>query len=136
MNKPAHSNESGILKGVRVLDFSCYLAGPFCASILGDLGAEVIRVEPIGGGQDRQLAPVTSKGDGAVFLQLNRNKKSIAIDVANPSGRNAVEALVPSVKDALKYLLEKPRHSLPDPQHQSLAGHIADPPCQSPKYWW
>lgn len=94
MNKQAQPNTRSILEGTRVLDFSRYLAGPFCASILSDLGAEVIRVEPVGGGQDRQLAPVTPGGDGAVFLQLNRNKKSLAIDSGNPKGRAAIEALV------------------------------------------
>lgn len=94
MNTQANPHTAGILAGIRVLDFSRYLAGPFCASILSDLGAEVIRVEPIGGGQDRHLAPVTAKGDGAVFLQLNRNKSSLAIESKTPDGRAAIEALV------------------------------------------
>src|SRR5436189_128154 len=49
---------SGVLGGIRVLDFGRYIAGPFCAALLGDLGAEVIRIERIGGGEDRGLIPV------------------------------------------------------------------------------
>jgi crotonobetainyl-CoA:carnitine CoA-transferase CaiB-like acyl-CoA transferase len=49
---------AGVLDGVRVLDFGRYIAGPFCAALLGDLGAEVIRIERIGGGEDRGMIPV------------------------------------------------------------------------------
>lgn len=83
-----------ILDGVRVIDFSRYIAGPYCAAVLGDLGAEVIRVEPPGGGQDRWLVPFVPGREGAIFLQLNRNKKSVALDLGTPEGRFAAEALV------------------------------------------
>ncbi|MBS7701219.1 MULTISPECIES: CoA transferase [unclassified Chelatococcus] len=86
--------EISVLAGLRVLDFSRYIAGPYCASILGDLGAEVIRIEPVGGGEDRKLVPVTPRGDGALFLQLNRNKKSVALDTASEQGRKIMEALI------------------------------------------
>jgi crotonobetainyl-CoA:carnitine CoA-transferase CaiB-like acyl-CoA transferase len=49
---------AGVLEGIRVLDFGRYIAGPFCAALLGDLGAEVIRIERIGGGEDRGMIPV------------------------------------------------------------------------------
>ena len=49
-----------LLTGIRVLDFGRYIAGPFCSALLADLGAEVIRVEKVGGGEDRFLMPVTS----------------------------------------------------------------------------
>ena len=49
---------AGVLDGLRVLDFGRYIAGPFCAALLGDLGAEVIRIERIGGGEDRGMIPV------------------------------------------------------------------------------
>ena len=55
---------SGVLEGVRVLDFGRYIAGPFCAALLADLGAEVIRIERIGGGEDRGMIPV-GVGPGA-----------------------------------------------------------------------
>ena len=63
----------GILAGVRVLDFGRYVAGPYCATLLGYLGAEVIRVERREGGEDRYIAPVTPQGDGAVFLHCSPN---------------------------------------------------------------
>lgn len=83
-----------MLGDIRVVDFSRYIAGPYCASILGDLGADVVRVEPVGGGDDRRLVPVSARGEGALFLQLNRNKRSLAIDSAAPGGRAVVERLV------------------------------------------
>ncbi len=58
----------GILDGVRVLDFGRYIAGPFCAALLGDLGADVIRIERVDGGEDRFVTPVTPDGVGAFFL--------------------------------------------------------------------
>ena len=65
----------GPLSGIRVLDFGRFIAGPFCATLLGDLGAEVIRVERIDGGEDRWFTPVTDDGQGAMFLQVGRNKR-------------------------------------------------------------
>ena len=85
-----------ILSDIRVLDFSRYVAGPYCASILAALGAEVIRIEPPEGGEDRKLIPLGEKADGALFLQLNRGKKSLAINSASPRGREAIERLVPT----------------------------------------
>lgn len=83
-----------VLSDLKVLDFSRYIAGPYCASILGDLGAEVIRIEPVGGGEDRRLIPVTESGEGALFLQINRNKKSLAVDTASQEGQRIVERLI------------------------------------------
>lgn len=60
------------LRGIRVLDFGRFIAGPFCAALLADLGADVIRVEKVRGGEDRHLVPVTEAGDGAFYLQVNR----------------------------------------------------------------
>jgi crotonobetainyl-CoA:carnitine CoA-transferase CaiB-like acyl-CoA transferase len=82
------------LQSIRVADFSRYIAGPYCASILGDLGADVIRVEPVGGGEDRGLIPLGAASDGALFLQMNRNKRSLAVDVRSPEGRGIVERLI------------------------------------------
>src|SRR5271166_3093668 len=68
-----------ILKDIRVLDFGRYIAGPYCAGLLADLGADVIRVEPIEGGDDRYLMPATFEGEGAMYLQANRNKRAITL---------------------------------------------------------
>lgn len=85
-----------VLEGVRVLDFGRFIAGPASAALLGDLGAEVIRIDKPGGGEDRGMTPVTKHGEGTMFLQNNRNKKSIEIDIASPEGREIVHALVRS----------------------------------------
>ncbi len=87
---------SGVLDGIRVLDFGRYIAGPFCAALLADLGAEVIRVERIGGGEDRGFIPVGAgpDGGGAMFLAMNRNKLGMTLDPATPKGREIVKKLV------------------------------------------
>jgi crotonobetainyl-CoA:carnitine CoA-transferase CaiB-like acyl-CoA transferase len=82
------------LSGIRVLDFGRYIAGPYCAALLGDYGAEVIRVERIGGNEDRFIVPVAGDGSGAAFLQLNRNKQSLALALGSPGGREIVRRLV------------------------------------------
>ncbi len=86
----------GVLDGIRVLDFGRYIAGPFCAALLGDLGAEVIRIERLGGGEDRFFIPVGAgdDGGGAMFLAMNRNKRGMTLDPASPKGREIVKKLV------------------------------------------
>src|SRR5436309_8599793 len=85
-----------VLDGIRVLDFGRYIAGPFCAALLGDLGAEVIRIERLGGGEDRFFIPVGAgeEGGGAMFLAMNRNKRGMTLDPASPKGREIVRKLV------------------------------------------
>jgi len=87
---------SGVLDGVRVLDFGRYIAGPYCAALLGDLGAEVIRIERLGGGEDSWFIPVgaAADGGGAMFLAMNRNKLGMTLDPAAPKGREIVKKLV------------------------------------------
>ena len=69
---------SGVLDGIRVLDFGRYIAGPFCAALMADLGAEVIRIERLGGGEDRPFIPVGAgpAGGGAMFLAIKRDPAS------------------------------------------------------------
>lgn len=85
---------SQVLKGIRVLDFGRFIAGPFCAAMLADFGADVIRVDKLGGSEDRYVTPVTDGGEGAYFLQVNRNKRSIALDIGSTEGRKVVRRLV------------------------------------------
>ena len=87
---------SGVLEGVRVLDFGRYIAGPYCAALLADLGAEVIRIERLGGGEDRPFIPVGAGAGsgGAMFLAMNRNKLGMTLDPAGPKGREIVRKLV------------------------------------------
>ncbi|HWJ07687.1 MAG TPA: CoA transferase, partial [Steroidobacteraceae bacterium] len=84
----------GALDGVRVLDFGRYVAGPYCATLLGYLGAEVIRIEKRDGGEDRYIAPIAAGGEGGVFFQTACNKKSLTLDPASPRGREVVRRLV------------------------------------------
>ncbi|MBM4362343.1 MAG: CoA transferase [Deltaproteobacteria bacterium] len=84
---------SAPLAGIRVLDFGRYIAAPYAAALLADLGADVVRVERPSGGEDRTVAPVTDAGDGALFLQCNRGKRSLTLDPARPEGREVVRRL-------------------------------------------
>ena len=85
---------TGVLDGIRVLDFGRYIAGPYCAALLGEFGADVIRVEKREGSEDRYQAPVTATGDGALFLQMNRNKRAMTLDPMTAAGREIVHKLV------------------------------------------
>ena len=85
---------SGILEGVKVLDFGRYIAGPFCGALLADYGAEVIRIERVSGSEDRYVTPVTEDGQGAMFLQLNRNKMGLTLNPTKAKGREIVRRLV------------------------------------------
>lgn len=85
---------SKVLEGIRVLDFGRYIAGPFCGTLLGDMGAEVIRIEKVDGSEDRFLSPITENGDGAMFMQLARNKRGMTLNPMKPQGREIVEKLV------------------------------------------
>ncbi len=82
------------LSGVRVLDLSRVLAGPFCTMGLGDLGAEVIKIEePKGGDDTRAFGPPFVNGESTYFLSINRNKKSVAIDLKNAEAKALVQRL-------------------------------------------
>ena len=84
----------GVLEGIRVLDFGRYIAGPFCGTMLGDLGAEVIRIEKLEGSEDRWVTPVAEGGEGAMFLQIGRNKLGLTLNPVKPAGREIVKKLV------------------------------------------
>ena len=84
----------GALDGIRVLDFGRFVAGPYCAALLGDFGADVIRIERPGGDEDRKLTPVADGSEGAVFLQGNRNKRSLALDTRSEAGQQVVRRLI------------------------------------------
>ena len=84
----------GALDGVRVLDLTRILAGPLCGMLLGDLGADVIKVEPPNGDDTRTWGPPFIEGEAAYFLGLNRNKRSIALNMAVKPGQAVLAALV------------------------------------------
>jgi crotonobetainyl-CoA:carnitine CoA-transferase CaiB-like acyl-CoA transferase len=88
------------LAGIRVLDFGRYIAGPYCAMLLADFGAEVIRIERREGGEDRYLAPITEPtdkpGEGPLFIGLNRNKRGLTLDPAHPESKEIKRRLIHS----------------------------------------
>src|SRR5260221_13009178 len=81
---------AGPLNGVRILDLTSVLMGPFATQLLGDLGAEILKVEPLRGDDTRFSGRARNNGMGAGFLNTNRNKKSIAIDLKSEAGRDAI----------------------------------------------
>ena len=116
---------SGVLDGIRVLDFGRYIAGPYCAALLADLGADVIRIERRGGGEDRTVAPIGEDETGAMYVVMNRNKRGMTLDPSSPEGRVIVKKLVatadvvvanlpPDVLRSLELDLESLRRVKPD----------------------
>src|SRR5262245_45917529 len=82
------------LEGVRVLEASQVMAGPFCALLLADMGAEVVKVEKLRGGDDsRRMGPPFIGGESAAFLAINRNKRSLALDLKHPAGQGVFKRL-------------------------------------------
>jgi len=86
----------GPLEGIRVIDFGRFIAGPYCAMLLADFGADVIRVERRDGGEDRTIGPVTESGEGGLFLNLNRNKRGVTLDLGHPGAKTIIHRLVSS----------------------------------------
>jgi succinate--hydroxymethylglutarate CoA-transferase len=89
------SAAEGALAGLRVLDLTRVLAGPVCAMMLGDMGADVIKVEPVGAGDDtRTWGPPFVNGESAYFLGANRNKRGITLNMAGKAGQEVLAGLV------------------------------------------
>lgn len=101
------AERTGPLKGMRVLDLSHVMAGPVCGLMLADMGADVIKVEKLEGGDDtRRMLPPDINGEPAAFMMMNRNKRGIALDLKHPRGKEVLKRLVASA-DAL---IENYRH--------------------------
>src|SRR5437879_1367934 len=85
-----------LLGGIRVVDASRVLAGPFCGQLLGDLGAEVLKIERPGTGDETRTwgPPFLESGPSAYYLSCNRNKRGVAIDLGHPHGRDLFYELV------------------------------------------
>src|ERR1043166_5849933 len=82
------------LDGIRVLDLSRVLAGPYCTMLLADLGADVVKVERPGEGDEtRTWGPPYAGGEAAYFLSVNRSKRSVALDLSRPEGRDLARRL-------------------------------------------
>jgi crotonobetainyl-CoA:carnitine CoA-transferase CaiB-like acyl-CoA transferase len=84
------------LTGIRVIDFGRFIAGPYCAMLLADMGADVIRVDRRHGSEDRYIAAITESGEGGGFLSLNRNKRNLTLDTSKPESGEIIRRLVKS----------------------------------------
>jgi crotonobetainyl-CoA:carnitine CoA-transferase CaiB-like acyl-CoA transferase len=82
------------LSGIRVIDFGRFIAGPYCAMLLADMGADVIRVDRRHGSEDRYIAAITESGEGGGFLSLNRNKRNLTLDTSKPESAEIIRRLV------------------------------------------
>ena len=82
------------LEGVRVLDYTQIMAGPFCGMLLADMGADVIKLEKPGGDDSRRMAPPFIAGESAAFLAINRNKRGIVLDLKVDGAREVLHRMV------------------------------------------
>lgn len=94
MRTTTTNTASGPLAGVKILDLTTVIMGPFATQILSQLGAEVIKVEPPEGDNTRHVGPMKNQAMGHIFLQANAGKKSIVLDLKQPAGREAALKLV------------------------------------------
>jgi len=93
------AEKNGPLHGVRVLDLTSFVFGPYATQILGDLGADVIKIEPPGGEHHRTVWMNTKAGNmSSTFVALNRNKRSLALDLKSEEGRAKLNALIPTAQ--------------------------------------
>ena len=111
-NRPSDATRASLLDGVKVIDLTHFLAGPFASMILGDLGADVIKVERMDGDTTRKTPPYFFEGDSAYFLSINRNKRSIALDIRSKDGREVLRRLIAEADIVLDNLRAPQRESL------------------------
>ena len=95
----ADENSEGALSGIRVIDLTRVLAGPFCTMNLGDMGAEIIKIERPGTGDDtRAWGPPFAGTETAYFLGVNRNKRSVTLNMKDPRGLEILKKMLPPLK--------------------------------------
>ena len=95
-------NEKGLLDGVKVLDLTRVLSGPYCGMILADMGADVIKIEVPGRGDDSRWNAPIFNGESAYFMNLNRNKRGITLNLQSPKGQEIFKELVKKATSFLK----------------------------------
>ena len=131
----------GVFSGIRVLDLSRVLAGPSCGQLLADFGADVIKVEDVGGDENRKWAPVVD-GESANYLSVNRGKRVMTLNLKSPAGQEVLAALVarsdvvidsflPAVAQRLGVDDERLRAIRPDLVHVTISGYGHEGPLAS-----
>lgn len=119
------STYGGILQGLRIVEGSAFVAAPLGGMLLAQLGADVIRFDPIGGGLDEHRWPVTRDGRSLFWAGLNKGKRSIAVDIRSPRGQELVTALIASPgPDAGLFVTNFPARGWLD--YEALSAHRAD----------
>ena len=101
-----------LLQGIRILDFTTIVLGPYATQTLGDLGADVIKIEPLQGDLFRAVRPGRSRTMGAAFMGFNRNKRSLAIDLKRPEAREVLARLVAGADAVVHNMRPKAAESL------------------------
>src|SRR5690554_5107283 len=91
---PAADGREGALAGLRVIDLTRVLGGPYCSQMLGDHGADVVKIEPPQGDEVRDWGPPFHEADAAYFIGVNRNKRAISLDLAQEKGREVLLRLL------------------------------------------
>ena len=136
--------QTKMLEHLQIVDFSKVLAGPLCTQYLADMGAEVIKVETVGAGDDTRSWPPFHEGTGTVFLSANRNKRSIALDLKSPEGQEiarqliqradvVVESFAPGVTARLGIDYESAQQIKPDIIYCSITGFGSVGPLKKAK---
>jgi formyl-CoA transferase len=136
---PATGATNGAMAGLRVIDLTRVLGGPYCTQVLADHGADVIKVEPPAGDEVREWGPPFHDGDAAYFIGINRNKRSIGLDLASPAGREVLMTLLadadvlienfkPGTLDKWGIGNEVLREKFPRLIHARISGFGADGP--------
>src|SRR4029450_13820978 len=102
---------SGALAGVKIVDLTRVLGGPFATQLLADHGADVIKLEPPMGDEVRDWGPPFHDGDASYYIGINRNKRSIGLDLAQPTGREVLLRLLESSDALIEKLKASPLHT-------------------------
>ncbi len=121
-----NDQSASLLGGIRVLDLTRVMSGPFCTSMLADLGAEVIKIEmPEGGDEGRSFGPFVD-GESSYFMLLNRNKKSVTVNMKSAEGRDLIRALIPKCDVLIENFRPgvMARLGLDEPSVRALNGNI------------